>query len=168
MAYHTDTRVIVVTAYATVDSAVTAMKLGAIDYVQKPLIPSEIRELTAGVLAVETRQEPSPPGYLSLTESAKRYISNRRFATARQTALRAVAADPLRPEAYNLLGVLFEITGDLPAATRLYRTALVMDCAFKPARDNLQRTASETTHGPTDRKPDETSAGDPRRARRES
>jgi len=33
------------------------------------------------VLAVETRPEPSPPDYLSLTESAKRYMSDRRFAT---------------------------------------------------------------------------------------
>ncbi|HEX7319247.1 MAG TPA: sigma-54 dependent transcriptional regulator, partial [bacterium] len=42
--------VIIITAYATVDSAVTAIKEGAVDYVVKPFNPGEISLLIAKVL----------------------------------------------------------------------------------------------------------------------
>jgi CheY-like chemotaxis protein len=44
------TRVIVITAHGTIDSAVEAMKAGAIDFIQKPFSPAEIRELVTKVL----------------------------------------------------------------------------------------------------------------------
>ncbi|RJR44350.1 MAG: response regulator [Desulfobacteraceae bacterium] len=47
------TRVIVITAYGTVESAVEAMKLGADDFIQKPFTPAEIRELAMQVLERE-------------------------------------------------------------------------------------------------------------------
>ena len=43
--------VIVVTAYATIDTAVQAMKLGAVDYVGKPFTPAQIRHVVEQVLA---------------------------------------------------------------------------------------------------------------------
>ena len=42
---------ILVTAYADVDSAVTAMKLGAKDYLTKPVQPQELLDLVARVVA---------------------------------------------------------------------------------------------------------------------
>ncbi|MBI5439953.1 MAG: sigma-54-dependent Fis family transcriptional regulator [Deltaproteobacteria bacterium] len=39
---HPDTEVVVITAHASVDSAIEVMKLGAFDYLQKPLLPEEI------------------------------------------------------------------------------------------------------------------------------
>jgi CheY-like chemotaxis protein len=47
------TRVIVITAHGSIDSAVEAMKLGAVDFIQKPFSPSEIRELVTKVLRRE-------------------------------------------------------------------------------------------------------------------
>jgi CheY-like chemotaxis protein len=44
------TRVIVITAHGTINSAVEAMKLGAVDFIQKPFSPAEIRELVTKVL----------------------------------------------------------------------------------------------------------------------
>jgi CheY-like chemotaxis protein len=44
------TRVIVITAHGTIVSAVEAMKLGAVDFIQKPFSPTEIRELVTKVL----------------------------------------------------------------------------------------------------------------------
>lgn len=44
------TRVIVITAHGTIDSAVEAMKDGAVDFIQKPFSPAEIRELVTKVL----------------------------------------------------------------------------------------------------------------------
>ena len=46
-----DISVIMFTAYATVDSAVKAMKQGAVDYIRKPFTPDQLSELVAKVMA---------------------------------------------------------------------------------------------------------------------
>ncbi len=45
-----ETRVIVITGYSTVASAVDALKLGAADYLQKPFTEDEIKAAIAAVL----------------------------------------------------------------------------------------------------------------------
>jgi len=140
-------RVIIITAHGTIESAVEAMKLGAVDFIQKPFSPGEIRELTIRVLGREDLDEESAVDYLSLIELAKRRISDRSFSAARETARRAITADPDQPEAYNLLGALLEINGDLLKAQKFYRAALDIDPTFQPARANLERTASWNKFG---------------------
>ena len=49
-----DAAVIIMTAYATVDTAVTAMKLGAFDYLIKPFDPEELTLLMKKVVAQQT------------------------------------------------------------------------------------------------------------------
>jgi CheY-like chemotaxis protein len=44
--YSPDTDVVVITGYATIESAVNAMKWGAMDYVQKPFTEEELAEFT--------------------------------------------------------------------------------------------------------------------------
>ena len=136
------TRVIIITAYGTIESAVEAMKLGAVDFVQKPFSPREIRELTIQVIEREALNEENAVDYRSLIELAKRHISDRNFAAARETVRKAIATDPARPEAYNLLGALLEIKGDGLEAQKFYRAALDIDPTFKPARQNLDRITS--------------------------
>jgi FixJ family two-component response regulator len=46
-----DLSVIMFTAYATVDSAVQAMKMGAVDYIRKPFTPNQLAELVAKVMS---------------------------------------------------------------------------------------------------------------------
>jgi CheY-like chemotaxis protein len=43
-------KVIIVTGYATIDTAVEAARLGAVDYLAKPFTPAEIRDATASAL----------------------------------------------------------------------------------------------------------------------
>ena len=45
-----DIRIIIITAYGTIELAVEAMKLGAVDFIPKPFVPEEIREMVARVL----------------------------------------------------------------------------------------------------------------------
>jgi len=45
-----DLSMIMVTAYSTVDSAVKAMKLGAVDYIRKPFTPDQLTELVEHVM----------------------------------------------------------------------------------------------------------------------
>ncbi len=55
-AFRPDAAVVIVTAYATVDTAVAAMKDGAVDYIVKPCNPEEISLLAARVIAMRTLQ----------------------------------------------------------------------------------------------------------------
>jgi CheY-like chemotaxis protein len=48
--------VIIITAHGTIESAVDAMKMGAVDFIQKPFSPREIRELATKVLQREGAQ----------------------------------------------------------------------------------------------------------------
>jgi len=147
-------RVIIITAHGTIESAVEAMKLGAVDFIQKPFSPVEIRDLANQVLQRETLDEENAVDYFSLNELTKRHISDRGFSAARETARKAIAADPAQPEAYNLLGALLEIKGDWLEAQKFYRAALDIDPTFKPAWANLERTTSWNKFGKIDLGPD--------------
>ena len=46
-------KVIMVSAHGSIDNAVDAMKLGAVDYLQKPFTPTELRETVDRVLNQE-------------------------------------------------------------------------------------------------------------------
>jgi DNA-binding NtrC family response regulator len=50
---HSDASVIIITAYATVDTAIAAMKEGAIEYIVKPCNPQEISLLVARILELK-------------------------------------------------------------------------------------------------------------------
>ena len=43
--------IIILTAYGTIELAVEAMKLGAVDFIQKPFVPEQIRERVAQVMS---------------------------------------------------------------------------------------------------------------------
>ncbi|MGB3296288.1 MAG: response regulator [Phormidesmis sp.] len=53
MAQQPSLKVIMISAHGSLDNAVEAMKLGAVDYLQKPFTPSELRELVGRVLGPE-------------------------------------------------------------------------------------------------------------------
>lgn len=55
-----DARVIIATAYASIELAVDAMKLGANDFVRKPLTPEVLRNAVAAVLAKPAAVERRP------------------------------------------------------------------------------------------------------------
>ena len=65
------TRVIIITAHGTIESAVEAMKMGAVDFIQKPFSPREIRNLTTQVLERETLDEQTAVDYDALIKIAK-------------------------------------------------------------------------------------------------
>jgi DNA-binding NtrC family response regulator len=51
---HPDAAVLIITAYATVDTAITAMKEGAVDYLVKPCNPREISVVMERLIRVKT------------------------------------------------------------------------------------------------------------------
>jgi DNA-binding response OmpR family regulator len=137
-----DIRVIMITAYGTVESAVEAMKLGAVDFLQKPFDPEEIRELVLRVADRERLDEMKSVDYSSSIELAKRCIGNRQFDAAAEHVRKAIFVDTRRPEAFNLLGALMEIQGDRAEAQKNYRAALSLDPSYEPAIQNLHRSTT--------------------------
>jgi DNA-binding response OmpR family regulator len=137
-----DIHVIMITAYGTIELAVEAMKLGAVDFIQKPFSPEEIRELVSRVMDREKLDEQKVADYGTSIELAKRSIGNRHFDAAIEHVRRAIFLDPTRPEAFNLLGALMEIRGDRMEAQKNYRAALSLDPSYAPAIKNLQRSTS--------------------------
>ena len=76
------TKVVVITAYGTVNSAVEAMKLGVVDFIQKPFSGEEIRELVGRVVDQRKLNEHKAETYQEKFELAKRMVQERRFEAA--------------------------------------------------------------------------------------
>ncbi|MBI3957288.1 MAG: response regulator [Chloroflexi bacterium] len=129
-------RIVIVTAHGSIDTAVEAMKIGAVDFIQKPFSPQEIRTLVAKILDPE-RQQADYEMYLAL---ARRNVGEQHYAAAREQARRAIAGDSARPEAFNLLGVLHDTEGDHHTALVNYRIALDLDPTYEPARRNMTQS----------------------------
>jgi CheY-like chemotaxis protein len=57
-----DIRIIILTAYGTIELAVEAMKLGAVDFIQKPFVPEQLRERVARVMRREKIRQSKDDG----------------------------------------------------------------------------------------------------------
>lgn len=135
------TKVIIITAYGTVEAVVEAMKLGAVDFLQKPFEPQEVREIVSRVLALPEGGQArfTYEDYVALAEKSS---AAKKYSAALVYAHKAIFENPQRPEAYNLLGGLYEIRDQRKEAVAHYRVALEMDPAYTPARQNLERATS--------------------------
>ena len=63
--------VLIITGYATVRSAVQAMKLGATDYLEKPFTPEELLEAVASALDIAAVQPPEEQALIHKAEVIK-------------------------------------------------------------------------------------------------
>ena len=132
-------KVIIITAYGSIDLAVEAMKLGAVDFLQKPFEVAQVREMVRRILEKEGEER----GYFDYLALAKERISQGFYEIAGVYAQKAVFLNPNRPEALNLLGGISEATGNRLEAYKYYQAALANDPAYLPARLNLERVAAQ-------------------------
>jgi DNA-binding NtrC family response regulator len=79
------TPVVVITAHGSAPDAVSAMKLGAIDFLSKPLTPSDLRNVVADVVKRHSPAEEPAPAEAAVAASAQQ-----RFGEALQSAKRAL------------------------------------------------------------------------------
>lgn len=137
------TPVVFVTAYADVPNAVNAMKCGAIDFLQKPITPDQLRIVVKDVLvrhAREERKSPEPPrDFEYFLRCAKRAINLRDFTAARSNLISALEINPDSPQALNLAGVMFEMRDEFEQARRYYGRAIKVNKSFEPAQANMRR-----------------------------
>lgn len=178
-------RILIITAHGTIENAVEAMKLGAVDFVQKPFTPDEIRGLVSralarsegflrtlqfegtvqadkaveGILAgnksveapaASPRPETGELDYGGCMEQAKAAVEAYDFDMAAAWAQQAISIDTAQAEAFNFLGVLFELRNDKLTAQKYYRAALALDATYAPARNNLYRSTELRPKGKLD------------------
>ena len=122
--------VVMLTAYGTVSRAVDAMKLGAVDFIEKPFDPKNILQ----------RQKIGMSGtvdeLLHLAELAR---ARKSYTEARVYLKIAIMRDVARPEPHYQLGELAESEGHTSHAVHYYYMALDAQSTFQPARDALKR-----------------------------
>ena len=133
-------KVIIITAYGSIEVAVEAMKMGAIDFLQKPFQPTEVRDMVRRVLQEPPEEQARKyEYYIGLSRQG---IRAGELTAARVYAKKAVFINPNRPEAFNILGGLCEARGDRLEGQQNYRVALEIDPTYEPARKNLDRASS--------------------------
>jgi CheY-like chemotaxis protein len=132
-----DLKVIIITAYGSIDLAVEAMKLGAVDFLQKPFDAGQVREMVRRIL--EKPREAH--GYWDYLALAKKRINEGYLEIAGVYAQKAVFLNPDRPEALNLLGGIAASKGNRQEAEEYYRAALARYPHYTPAKLNLDRLA---------------------------
>jgi DNA-binding response OmpR family regulator len=137
------TPTVIITAYGEVPHAVRAMKLGAIDFLAKPLTPDALREIVKEVfvrhMSAELPARPPADDFGSHFSEAKRLINLQTFGPAWTHLSRALELSPGSPAALNLAGVLFEMQGDYVRAGKLYEKAMTALPDYAPARQNIRR-----------------------------
>ncbi|AKL94652.1 response regulator receiver protein [Clostridium aceticum] len=141
--------IIMMTAYGTIEKAVEAMKLGAIDFLSKPFAPEEIRTIVKDVLSREKLLEEEVTTYHEMIQYAKKSILSGDYEKAREFLGKAIVKNTEAPEPHNLLGIILEFYGKVSEAQKHYRAALALEPTFSPAQQNLERTAQfiYTQHG---------------------
>jgi two-component system, OmpR family, response regulator len=130
----------IVTAYSDVPHAVKAMKLGAIDFLQKPLRPEDFRNIVAEIIKRHARpNEPLVETFSANIVAAKRCINLRAFAKARLHLAKALELNAKSVDAFNLAGVLAELLEDYDKAKKYYGRAIKLDKNYEPAQQNMRR-----------------------------
>jgi len=134
--------VILITAHGTIDNAVEAMKLGCVDFIQKPFSIDEVRQAVKLVLERKQLAYEQHLQYESYLEAAKLNVSERHYRKALELIDKALEINPESAEAFNFMGALHEILGDIPQAYQAYQMAHSLDPSYLPATENLTRVIS--------------------------
>ena len=132
------TAVVIITAYGSAASAVEAMKLGAVDFLEKPFEPKIIGILAEEILfRREMRPGASFDDLMHLAELAR----ERNAVLEARGYLKAAMTRALdRPEPYYWLGYLSEAQGDHKQAIRYYYMAVTARSDYAPAVEALKRS----------------------------
>jgi DNA-binding response OmpR family regulator len=136
-----NTPTVIITAYGDIPKAVRAMKLGALDFLEKPLTPEILRNIVGEIFARRMAIEPCPSAddFGSHFTEAKRLINLRTFGPAWTHLSRALELSPGSAAALYLAGVLFEMQGDRERAGKLYEKAIKSQPDYKPAQQSIPR-----------------------------
>jgi DNA-binding NtrC family response regulator len=136
------TDVIMMTAYGTIENAVESMKLGALDFLNKPFTLESLKSVIDNAIKRKDLKASEIKTFQEYLEFGKKCILEKNFDKAKEYLKKAIAENLEAPEPQNLIGVLYEYENDLLTAGKHYRAALEMDPTYKPALENLERVTN--------------------------
>ncbi len=132
----------IITAYGTVENAVEAMKLGAIDFVQKPFFPRRVRRVCRSVWARNSTSESQRKTFEDFLEYSKQKILEGDYEKAEGSLHKALTLNPGDAEANYYQGLLFESKGETEKAKETYRKVLKLQPSYSQAEENLNHLLS--------------------------
>ncbi|MGZ8480487.1 MAG: response regulator [Candidatus Binatia bacterium] len=131
------TAVVIITAYGSATNAVQAMKLGAVEFLEKPFDPKVIGLLAAEILFRQRLGSGvSFDDLMHLAELARERKAN---IEARAYLKAAMSRGLDRPEPYYWLAFLCESEGDEKRAVQYYYMAITADHSYEAATAALKR-----------------------------
>jgi DNA-binding response OmpR family regulator len=152
-------RILVLTAYGSISAAVRATRLGANDFLEKPMTPDDLRSAVRGVLEDHPPAEKPAVGqpsagveYDAVLDRVRKSLRHADLDDAE--SLLAVAAERREMETaayFNLLGVLYESQHRWRLARRCYGKAVAANPNYEPAQTNDRRLGEMIRYGRTDR-----------------
>jgi DNA-binding response OmpR family regulator len=144
--------VIVMTAHGSVKTALDALRLGASDFLQKPLTPEDLRQSIASVLH-ETPPHLQLPGrsYGEVLQAVRRALRAGEFAAAEAGLMKAGTITDDDPAFLNLAGILHESHGRVKSARHFYEKAAALNRRYRPAQENLRRLCELRRRGASKR-----------------
>jgi Tfp pilus assembly protein PilF len=90
---------------------------------------------------------PPDKAYDALIEEARDALRAHHFTQAEHLAREALAHDPERAAAYNILAAVRELQGHHPEAMDLLRAGIAVEPTYRPAQENLARLGSHPHQG---------------------
>jgi CheY-like chemotaxis protein len=138
-------RVIILTAYGSIPAAVKATRLGAVDFLEKPITPTELRQTVRSVLDEPELKFPDPltidsSGYDQVLDRIRKTLRLADYPTAEALLMKAAdRKDKQSAEYFNLLGVLYEAQHKWRLARKCYDKAIAVDKHFAAAQANMRR-----------------------------
>jgi len=149
-------RVIILTAFGSIATAVRATRLGAVDFLEKPITPTELRQTVRSVLtepeldAAPTAEMGAFGAYEDALTRIRKALRLADYASA-EAALEVAAERRGKhtAEYFNLLGVLYEAQHKWRLARKCYAKSIAADKRFEPAQANMRRLFELQTYGRT-------------------
>jgi DNA-binding response OmpR family regulator len=147
-------KVIVLTAYGSLKTAVKATRLGALDFLEKPITPVELRQSVRSILN-ETELD-SPPevvldfagGYDVALNRIRKSLRLADYGNAESLLMKVADRKNISTaEYFNLLGVLYESQKKWRLARKCYSKAISADGHYDPAQANMRRLYELQTFG---------------------
>jgi DNA-binding response OmpR family regulator len=138
-------RVIILTAYGSIPAAVKATRLGAVDFLEKPITPPELRQTVRSVLdepelAFPAEVVADKTAYDKVLDRIRKTLRMADYQNAEALLMKAADQKDNQSAAYfNLLGVLYEAQHRWRLARKCYGKALDADSSYEPAKANLRR-----------------------------
>jgi DNA-binding response OmpR family regulator len=147
-------RVIILTAYGSIPAAVKATRLGALDFIEKPITPTELRLAVRSVLNEPELDNPPevaldvPGGYEQVLDRIRKMLRMADYDNAQALLMKAAdRSDQQSAEYFNLLGVLYEAQKRWRLARKCYDKAIGADEKYQPARNNMRRLLELRRYG---------------------